>query len=113
MYCSSQKGFKAPQLGPRAYRIWKVCPACGFGIKPLVSFGPIDLRGRREYCREHILNTGTHRTHPGRLVQRSEVFADTVPDAGGTHATVQAMLARRCGLNHEVLIGGRRYCTHP
>jgi hypothetical protein len=26
-------------------------------------------------------------------VQRSEVFADTVPDAGGTHATVQAVLA--------------------
>jgi hypothetical protein len=59
-YRSSQKGFKAPQLGPRAYRILRFCPACGFGIKPLVSLGPIVF----ECCREHIPDIGTHRTHP-------------------------------------------------
>jgi hypothetical protein len=58
-YRSSQKGFKAPQLGPRAYRILRFCPACGFGIKPLVSLGPIVF----ECCREHIPDIGTHRTH--------------------------------------------------
>jgi hypothetical protein len=41
MYCPSEKGFKAGQLGPRGYRIFYFCPACGFGIEPVVSLGLI------------------------------------------------------------------------
>jgi hypothetical protein len=51
MYSSSQTQFKAPQLGPRAYRIFRFCPACGFASKPLVSLGPMRINGADEYCR--------------------------------------------------------------
>jgi hypothetical protein len=33
-YSPSENTFKAGQLGPIAYRIWKVCPGCGFSVKP-------------------------------------------------------------------------------
>jgi hypothetical protein len=44
MYSPSENKVEAPQLGPRGYRIFHFCPACGFRIKPLVSFGPIGIR---------------------------------------------------------------------
>jgi hypothetical protein len=58
-YWSSPTRVKAPQLGPRGYRILRSCPACGFGIKTLVFLGPIVF----ECSREHIPDIGTHRTH--------------------------------------------------
>jgi hypothetical protein len=50
MYWSCEKSFQAGQLGLGAYRIQAICPACGFGTKPFVLLGPIDLGGRSEYC---------------------------------------------------------------
>jgi hypothetical protein len=68
--CSVEKGFKAGQLGPRAYRIFHSCPGCGFALKCLVSLGPIDLGGGSEY----FLSPGCGL--PGKLCVQCERTGD-------------------------------------
>jgi hypothetical protein len=50
MYCPVQTELQAPQMGPGGTRFLQFCPWCGFGLKPFVLLGPIDLGGRGEYC---------------------------------------------------------------
>ena len=51
-YRSSETSLQAGQLGPRGYRIFQFCPACVFGIKPVVSLGRIDSAARSEYSQD-------------------------------------------------------------
>jgi hypothetical protein len=43
MYSSSRNKVKAPQLGPRGYRIFHSCPACGFTILYRACLAQIEL----------------------------------------------------------------------
>ena len=56
-YDPSKMSTQAGQLGPRAYRIFHFCPACGFRILGKACFTQIMLK----YCRGTV--HGTHRTH--------------------------------------------------
>ena len=55
-YSPSETSTEARQLGPRAYRIFYFCPACGFRILGKACFTQIMLK----YCRGTV--HGTHRT---------------------------------------------------
>jgi hypothetical protein len=57
MYSPSKVHCQAGQLGPRGYRIWKVCPACGFALKPLVSLAPIVVEYSRN-CSPYSPDSG-------------------------------------------------------